>query len=89
MAELYAVMLALCTAVMFFGLFQMQYMLSIVMKEAEAVQLQSVLLGIQVAAIGLVATTFIMFVLLKKRPKQAREKNRENVPVRKKRRKGK
>ena len=66
MVELYAVLLILCTAVMFFGLFQMQYALSAVMNQAEVSPLQSILYGIQIAAIGLVVTTFIIFVFFKK-----------------------
>ena len=66
MVELYAVLLILCTAVMFFGLFQMQYALSAVMNQAEVSPLQSILYGVQIAAIGLVVTTFIIFVFFKK-----------------------
>ncbi|MFA4855490.1 MAG: hypothetical protein WC634_02805 [archaeon] len=64
--ELYAVLLILCTAVMFFGLFQMQSGLSAVMNHALVSPLQSILYGVQIAALCLVVTTFIIFVFFKK-----------------------
>lgn len=66
MVELYAVLLILCTAVMFFGLFQMQSGLSAVMNHAEVSPLQSILYGVEVAAFGLVVTTLIIFVFFRK-----------------------
>ena len=66
MVELYAVLLILCTAVMFFGLFQMQSGLSAVMNHAGVSPLQSILYGVQIAALGLVVTTLIIFVFFRK-----------------------
>lgn len=66
MAELYAILLLLCTAVMFFGLFQMQSALSTAMGRPGVSALQSALYGVQVAALGLVITTFIIFAFFKK-----------------------
>lgn len=66
LVELYAVLLILCTAVMFFGLFQMQSRLSAMMSYAPVSPLQSILYGIQAAAFGLVATTLIIFVFFRK-----------------------
>ena len=66
MVELYAVLLILCTAVMFFGLFQMQSGLSAVMNRAVVSPLHSILYGVQISALGLVITTFIIFVFFKK-----------------------
>jgi len=66
MVELYAVMLILCTAVLFFGLFQMQANINAVMGGQEFSSLQFVLQGIQIAAIGLVIGTFIIFIFLRR-----------------------
>ena len=66
LVELYAVMLILCAAVLFFGLFQMQANINAVMSGQEFSSFQLALQGIQISTIGLVFGTIIIFVLLKR-----------------------
>ena len=80
LVELYAVMLILCAAVLFFGLFQMQASLNAVMGRQEFSSFQFALQGIQIAAIGLVIGTFIIFILLRrinKKHKKLRKKHKK------------
>jgi len=79
LVELYAVMLILCTAVLFFSLFQMQANINAVMGRQEFSTLQFALQGIQIAAIGLVIGTFIIFIFLRrihKKHKTLRKKHK-------------
>ena len=79
LVELYTVMLILCAAVLFFGLFQMQASLNAVMSGQEFSSFQFALQGIQIAAIGLVIGTFIIFIFLRrirKKHKTLRKKHK-------------
>ena len=64
--ELYTVMLILCAAVLFFSLFQMQSGLNAVMNQEEFSSFQFALQGVQVAAIGLVFGTVIVFIFFRR-----------------------
>ncbi len=78
--ELYAVLLILCAAVLFFGLFQMQASLNAVMNKQAFSSFQFALKGVQISAIGLLLTTFILFVFfrrLRKKHRVLRKKHRE------------
>ena len=80
LVELYAVILILCAAVLFFGLFQMQANLNAVMSGQEVSSFTLFLQGIQVAALGLVVGTGILFIFL-------RRIRKKNIVLRKKHKK--
>ncbi len=64
--EAYAVLLVLCTSLMVFGMFQMQAAVSMVMSQTTISPIQMILQGVQVSAIGLVLSAFIMVLFLRR-----------------------
>lgn len=64
--EAYAVLLVLCTSLMVFGMFQMQAAVSMVMGQTTVSLIQMILQGVQVSAIGLVLSAFIIVLFLRR-----------------------
>lgn len=64
--EAYAVLLVLCTGLMVFGMFQMQTAVSMVMGQTTVSPIQMILQGVQVSAIGLVLSAFIIVLFLRR-----------------------
>jgi len=65
-AELYAVLLVLCTALVVFGMFQMKAFVSATMAGLDIYPLEMILSGVQVSALGLVLSAGILLVFLKR-----------------------
>ncbi len=65
LVEVYAVLLMLCTALVVFGVYQMQAALKAVLDEASSSYLQMVLQGVQIAAVALIGCTLIMVLFFR------------------------
>jgi len=79
--EVYAVLLVLCTALILFGLFQMQAVLANVLGQAEVSPLDAIMQGVQAAAVGLVLSVVMLLLFfrwMQKRGKQLGNPNRKN-----------
>jgi len=66
LVEVYSVLLVLCTVVLVFGLFMMNAFLNSVLTKTELSPIQTILQGIQVAAVGLLLSTAILFVFFRR-----------------------
>ena len=64
--EAYAVLLVLCTSLMVFGMFQMQTAVSMALGQTTVSPIQMILQGVQVSAIGLVLSAFIIVLFLRR-----------------------
>ena len=70
LVEAYAVLLILCTALIIFGIFQMQLALSAVVSQVELSPFQAILHGILVSALGLVLCTSILVLFFRRMRKR-------------------
>ena len=73
LVELYTVMIILCAAVLFFGLFQMQSGLNAVLNQEEFSSFQFALQGVQIASIGLIIGTVVVFIFFKRLNKKHKD----------------
>ena len=73
--EIYAVLLVLCTALLIFGITQMQFFLSGILSERDFLASQNFMTSIQVSALGLILCALILVLFLRRFRKKARKKS--------------
>jgi len=66
LAELYSILLVICTSLIIFGIFQMQVALEAVINGTKISFIEVISQGIQVAAIGLIISTGILVLFFRK-----------------------
>ena len=76
LVELYAALLVVCTALIIFGIFQVQATLSAVVSETELSPLQTILQGIQIAEVGLILSDAMLLLFFRRVRKRQKAKAR-------------